>query len=363
VDGAPAPSGPPSASTEATTGDPPARGLDEADVALVDAIHVNPRTSFDQLGEALGISPITAARRWRRLVHTGQAWVSSVPGPKTRLAGALFEAECVPEQALQTATYLAAIPQVFSVHMISGPRQLYAMLISDCPASLSQLVLDRLSAAPGLRAVRTSLSPTVFSRHGWRLGAISAEQAALVQPAEPSRFDANRGTTLDEFGRELFLALQHDGRLTYRELGAVLGRSEQVVRRRLTALVQGGQLGFRADFVRSRGGWPTQVALWLQLPPELVATVGYELARWPEVRMSAELVGEANLFVTVQLHDLQQLDGVTRRLRSTWRAVQLVEQRVILRPVKIWGRLLDEHGCAIGTVPVNPWAGSGQAGA
>jgi DNA-binding Lrp family transcriptional regulator len=358
VDGVPAPSGPPPAGTEATTGDLPAHGLDETDVALVDAIHVNPRASFDQLGEALGISAITAGRRWRRLVRSGQAWVSSVPGPKTRLAGALFEAECVPEQALQTANYLAAIPQAFTVHMISGPRQLYAMLLSDCPASMSQLVLDRLSAAPGLRAVRTSLSPTVFSRNGWRLGAISAEQAALVQRAGPSRYDANRGTTLDEFGRELFLALQLDGRQTYRELGAALGRSEQVVRRRLSALVEGGQLGFRADFVRSRGGWPTQVALWLQLPPELVATVGYQLAGWPEVRMSAELVGEANLFATVQLHELQQLDRVVRRLRTTWPAAQLVEQRVVLRPVKIWGRLLDERGCAVGTVPVNPWAGS-----
>src|SRR5262245_8919251 len=98
-------------------------------MALVDAIHVNPRASFDQLGEALGISAVTAARRWRRLVASGQAWVSSAPGARAPVTGALFEAECVPGQAQQAAAFLAEIPQVFSVHMTSGTRQLYALVI------------------------------------------------------------------------------------------------------------------------------------------------------------------------------------------------------------------------------------------
>ena len=39
--------------------------------------------------------------------------------------------------------------------------------------------------------------------------------------------------SFDEFDRELFLALQRDGRLSFRELAAVVGRPEPRVRRRL----------------------------------------------------------------------------------------------------------------------------------
>jgi DNA-binding Lrp family transcriptional regulator len=330
-------------------------GLDEDDVALVDAIHVNPRASFEQLGEALGLSSVTVARRWRRLVHSGQAWVSSVPGWRMQLAGALFEAECVPGQALQTAAALAEIPQVFSVHMISGTRQLYALVVSDCAESLARLLLERMSSQAGLLRIRTSVTPSMFSR-GWRLGAISAAQAAVVRAGGPPPARGSRGVDWDLFSRELFLALQQDGRLTYRELGDCLGRPEQAVRRRVAALVRSRQLAFRADFVRPGAGWPAQIALWLRVSPETVATIGRELTRWPQVRVSAELVGDANLFVTVQLHELDELDGVLTRLRGTWKAVQVLEQQVVLRPIKSWGRLLDEQGYAVRTVPVDPWA-------
>ena len=69
-------------------------GVDELDVALLDALHLNPLASFDELGTVLEVAPVTAARRWRRLVSTGRAWVSSAPGPQLPLKAALFEAEC-----------------------------------------------------------------------------------------------------------------------------------------------------------------------------------------------------------------------------------------------------------------------------
>jgi len=69
-------------------------GVDELDVALLDALHLNPLASFEELGAVLDVSPVTAARRWRRLVSTGRAWVSSAPGPQLPIKAALFEAEC-----------------------------------------------------------------------------------------------------------------------------------------------------------------------------------------------------------------------------------------------------------------------------
>lgn len=48
-----------------------ARSVDETDVALLDAVHANPRASFELLGETLGITAVTAARQWRRLTESG----------------------------------------------------------------------------------------------------------------------------------------------------------------------------------------------------------------------------------------------------------------------------------------------------
>ena len=66
------------------------RGVDEADVVLLDALHANPRVSFERLGPVLGISPVTAARRWQKLSESGAAWVSSVPGPQLALLATAY---------------------------------------------------------------------------------------------------------------------------------------------------------------------------------------------------------------------------------------------------------------------------------
>ncbi|HME76892.1 MAG TPA: AsnC family transcriptional regulator [Mycobacterium sp.] len=101
-------------------------GVDELDIALLDALHLNPLASFEELGTVLDVSPVTAARRWRRLVATGRAWVSSAPGRELPLKAALFEAECQPGAASAVADEFAAIPQVFSVNITTGQDNLYA---------------------------------------------------------------------------------------------------------------------------------------------------------------------------------------------------------------------------------------------
>jgi len=96
------------------------RDVDELDMALLDAMHVSPRASFEQLGAVLGISPVTAARRWRRLAGTRRAWVSSAPGPRLAMAAAIYEVECSPGRAIGVGRTLAALPQVASVYLTAG---------------------------------------------------------------------------------------------------------------------------------------------------------------------------------------------------------------------------------------------------
>jgi DNA-binding Lrp family transcriptional regulator len=330
-------------------------GVDELDVALLDALHVNPQVSFEELGRVLDISPVTAARRWRRLVATGRAWVSSAIGPRLPVKAALFEAECKPGAAQSVATEFASMPKVFSVNITTGKNNIYALLVAADQPLLSELIVDVLPAVPGLLRVQSSLITELFSGTRWRLGGLSPDQARAVAP-EPAT--TARVHEFDEFDRELFLALQRDGRLSCRDLAAAVGQSESAVRRRLGVLTRSGLLAFRTDFARVEAGWVTGVAVKLRVSGSPVEAVGRTLVQYPETRFCAATVGgdAASMFVTMQLHELSALDAVICRLLAEYPGVAVLDTRVVLRFVKSWGRLLGPDGHAREIVPVDPWA-------
>jgi DNA-binding Lrp family transcriptional regulator len=330
-------------------------GVDELDIALLDALHLNPLASFEELGTLLDVAPVTAARRWRRLVSTGRAWVSSAPGPQLPLRAALFEAECQPGAASAVADEFASIPQVFSVNITTGPDNLYAFVIAAGQPMLAALVVDRLPAIAGLNRVQSALMTQLFSGTRWRLGGLSPDQVRAVTP-EPAK--TTPAHEFDEFDRELFLALQRDGRLSFRDLAAAVGRPEPTVRRRMGLLAHAGMLAFRTDFARVQAGWPTAVALKLSVTGSAVAAVGRTLVRYPETRFCVEVTGggAANIFVTMQLHNVSDLDPVIHRLSAEHPGVAVLDTRVVLRSLKSWGRLLGLDGRARDVVPVDLWA-------
>lgn len=340
----------------------PVRDVDELDMTLLDALHVNPRASFEQLGSALGVSSVTAGRRWQRLADTRRAWVSSVPGPRLALSAAIYEVECAPGHAGRVGRAMAELPQVASVYLTAGTFDLAALVLAPDMGALSELLLDRLVGIDGISRVRASVVTDWFSDARWRLGAISDVQERSVRTGQEAEADSWRGDgvrTLDFSApdRALYLALQRDGRARYVDLAESLGTSEQLVKRRLTRLVRDGALTFRTDFTRTEGGWPTQLVLWLLVPDPLLTEIGSEIAQWRETRICLSVLGPANLFLKLQLHRLADLGPLFDRLRVTLRTGTVADRRMVLRAVKSWGRLLDDSGRGTGVIPVDPWAG------
>jgi DNA-binding Lrp family transcriptional regulator len=330
--------------------------VDEVDLALLDALHVNPRASFERLGSALGISAVTAARRWHRLASTGRVWVSSVPGSQVGLVAAVHEIEARPGRAEAVGRYLAEIPQVGSVYLSAGSYDVHALIFAARMSTLTELLFDRLAVTPDVVRARSHIGLEWFSGVGWRLGAIDTGAEREVRDDDPNR-DPHRGTKLlDPDEHALYLALQYDGRARYRDLANELGTSEQQVRRRMTAMTKRGLLTFRTDFTRIEGGWPALLVLWLRVPDEVVEAVGGQVSGWPETRICFSVVGAANLFVMVQLHRIGELSRLLARVRDLGRGIEVLDQRVVLRPVKSWGRLLDRDGHSTGVIPVDPWA-------
>lgn len=332
------------------------QGIDEDDVALIDALHVSPRASFEQLGATLDLSAVTVGRRWRRLTRDGAAWISSAPGPAMPLAGAVVDVTCAAGQVAEVARALAENPRVASVHLTSGSWDLFALVVAQDFAAMSALLVDDLAPTPGIHATRARPIMELFSGAHWRLGAIGPNAAHELSAGRPEHHTLQTAREPDAFDKALYQALQVDGRMSLRDLAKRLGGSEPAVKRRLDHLTRSGMLTFRTDFVRFAGGWHLYVALSLRVPDELLYETGRDIARWPETRVCAAVAGAANLFVTAQLHDLRALEPLLRRIRATSPGIEIDDRQIVLRSIKSWGRLLTPDGHAIDVVPVNPWA-------
>ena len=332
--------------------------MDEADVALLDALHTNPRASFERLAETLGVAAVTVARRWRRLSEAGQAWVSSVPGPNMALTGAACEIEPEAGRAVEVGQALAAIPHVVSVYLTSGDFCVHTIVFAGDADSLATLLLEVIPGVPGVSRVRSHVGVEWLSGVRWRLGALSSTQRSSVSGAEAGedRAERSRSREFDASERALYLALQQDGRAAYRELARQLEIPEHLARRQTESLVRRGMLTFRTDFARREGGWPVELVLWLTVRHDRIEQVGAELSAWPESRIVLATVGAANLLLMAQLHRLGDIGRIRARLDEAQPAVTVVDERVVLRPIKSLGRLLDETGHAAGVVPVDPWA-------
>lgn len=331
-------------------------GFDETDVTLLDALHANPRISFAKLGPALGMSAVTVSRRWQQLAQTGQAWVSSVPGPRLAVVYATLEVRVAPGHVGDVTGALAAVPQVASVYVTDGATDVLALVFADDMDALNGILLERLPRIPHIASVQTHIGLTWYSSIHWQLGAMEVEQRASVsEDREPGRLLLrNRRPDADE--RALFVALQRDGRARVRDLADELGLSEHLVRRRLDSLQRRGMLGFRTDFVRRDGGWPAAFILWLAVPPTELDDVGRTISAWPATRICVSCVGRANMMVLQQVHQVADVTGLLARFARDVPSVDVIDHRLVLRAIKSWGRLLDERGRAVGAVPVDPWA-------
>ncbi|MEV6898215.1 Lrp/AsnC ligand binding domain-containing protein [Amycolatopsis sp. NPDC051372] len=330
--------------------------LSESDLKLLDALQTRPRATWAVLGQALDIGAVTAARRWETLVARGQAWLTAYPGGElvAQLALAFVEIDCAPGSALAVAQRLAADPHVATVEYLAGHCDLHIHLVAPTLRAISDYVLHRLSALPGVTATRTVVSPRLFTEGSrWRVRAISpGEREALVSPSARTSGPLRFG----ELDRALILALGEDARASAASLAVELGVGASTVRRRLEALLARGAVRLRCEIARPLSPAPVTAMLWLRVPPDKLETTARSLAMLPEVRMCAALSGAANLMLVVWLgsqHDLPALEG-SLAAKLPW--LEIVDRAVTLRGIKLMGHLLDDEGLAAGHLPLDFWS-------
>ncbi|TMR99176.1 AsnC family transcriptional regulator [Nonomuraea basaltis] len=136
------------------------RRLGEDDLALIHALQLRPRASWTDLGRALGVDPVTAARRWSRLTECGEAWIGVSPGPRLfeQVCVAFVDIECAAGAAAAVARALSGRPHVLTLERSAGTQDLLATVATsdlaaalDTSSSTVKRRLDRLTRLGLLR--------------------------------------------------------------------------------------------------------------------------------------------------------------------------------------------------------------------
>ena len=333
--------------------------LSEGDLEVIDALQVNARASWTQLGNALEVDPVTVARRWHRLHDSGEAWVTAALGQRQlhSMSLAFLELDCEAGASVEVAETLVDAGHLISVQHMAGSYDLWAIAVTASLPSLADEILTGLPQRPGIRKVRTHMATRVFdASRRWRLHMLSRRVVSALAP-EPRPAGSTR--PMDDLDRRLFTALSVDGRATYSELSEKVDVSARSVQRRIGRLVATGDIDFRCDLARSLAGWPTSAILWITMPDSLLESTGQALLRWPQTRTCAALAGPNNMLLTVALHSASELHELVSRLIDEFPHIRIADRQLVLRQSKLYGRVLDSSGRWVRTAVVDPWnAGS-----
>ncbi len=324
------------------------------DLRLIAALQRRPRASWTSLGHILGSSPVTLARRWARLSESGLAWVTASPGLQTGtgalgLGVALVEVRVPPDQVIPAARELAQLPEVATIDLTAGGRELLLTVFAGSQDALAGLLLDRLHTMATVLSVHTHPVTRTFAEgSAWRMPGLSdVEQNRLAEPA--LRAPRGGGTPLAELvAREL----ARDGRVTPTELGERLDLRPRRARELVAEVVAAGRLRFRVEVARPFSGFPVCTWYFLRTPAAQRDRVAERLVTLAETRAVVAVVGRYSLAVDVwtrTLDDVQRLEAV---VEDRLPGVQIDDRAVVLRTTKIMGRLLDDNGRAGGFVPL-----------
>ncbi|KNB54228.1 Lrp/AsnC family transcriptional regulator [Streptomyces caatingaensis] len=314
--------------------------LDATDRALVHALQIDGRAPFRLIGEALGVSENTVARRYRRLRTAGVLRVvGGVDG--TRLGGSAWtiRLRCTPDAAVALADALAARPDTSYVHLLSGGTEISCSVQTSDADESEALLLHRLPRTARVTSVSAHLLLGRYALPSTWAGAaaLTPEQAARLAPPP---VDDTGDITLLPADRPLLEHLARDGRASHAELAAATGRPESTVRRRLAALRAAGVLVLLIDIPPAALGFRTEARLWMSVRPSRLTAVAEELARHPEVSLVALTTGPTNLLAAVNCRDTQALSRYLTERVAALDAIRSMETAPVIRTVKRAGALL-----------------------
>lgn len=316
---------------------------DSLDVQLIYALQLDGRAPFSLIGEVLGVSDQTIARRYNRLRSAGLLRVRGLIEPDlVGLTSWIIRVQCTPNAAAPVAEALARRPDTAFVSLISGGTEVTCSIRTRAGEDSSHLLLDALPRSRGVNGI--SAQCVLHTYFGGVLslvnksGRLTPDQVAALQPPalEPPVTEGTRVTGGDG---ALLAALELDGRTTYSDLAASTGWSQTTVRRRITDLRDSGMLYFDVDFHPSLLDITARAMVWLTVSPAQLDAAGRAMAGHPETAYVAAATGTANLYAAVMCPSTEALYTYLTGSIAQLPGLQQVETILAMRTVKLSGPL------------------------
>lgn len=277
---------------------------DDVDRKILRALQYAPRASFRRIGEVVGVSEQTAARRYQALRRDGAVRVVGM------LNHALHgEAEwvarirCRPDRIGPLADSLARRPDIAYANLASGGSEIICVIHAPVETGRDDMLLRQLPRSAAVLDVTIDLLIHSFGTAGWtgygaRLTPAQVEQLTTDRPVPTGPL--LRPSTEDT---PLLEAVAEDGRATHTRLADLTGWSKTRVAGRLAALEASGTLRYHVDLLPEQLGQHFDATLWLRVAPAHLERVGEELASHDEVAIAAAISGDHNLLVVVICRD------------------------------------------------------------
>lgn len=334
--------------------------FDELDVAIVDAVRSAPRASWRDLAPILGVDPATISRRWSRMWSTGDAWVTAHPAGSATPSCALVEIDCTPGRSVEVADVLAADVEAATVKLTSGARDILVLAQAPNLDALSAYLLDRVAHVPGITNVRSHLATrAALEASRWREGALDLEQRRrLARTKNRPDQDAAPQVVDDRIVR----ALNIDGRMSFERLAEHVGLGPVAVRRRLTRLEEAGLVTFRCDTSRRLSGHAVAAVYFGSIDVRDLEDAEGRIRALPGVRACSLVAGPYNVIIDAWLRSTAEAHDLERKMSQVLPALRVQDRSIVLRTIKLLGRILDAEGRSVRSVPLLADSHSASAG-
>jgi DNA-binding Lrp family transcriptional regulator len=316
---------------------PPAL-LDDIDRRLIHALAIDARAPFRAIGEVIGCSDQTAARRYRRLQEVADLRViGDVEAERVGWDDWLLRLQCTPAGTTPVAEALSRRPDTRWIQLASGGTEIVCVLQARTPEQRDALLLKGLPGSRHVVQVAAHLMLETYSPEAWG-GIASALDPAEAARLDPPEVDAEGATlALDDLDHALLARLGEDGRASHSAIATAIHTHESTVRRRIDELRRAGALVFEIDLDTTALGLDTHAYLWLSVAPNQLLHIGTTLATHPEVAYVGATTGRTNLFASAVFRDSHHMFEYLSTRLATLDGIQSVETAPTLRTLKRTG--------------------------
>jgi DNA-binding Lrp family transcriptional regulator len=331
------------------------------DAQLIDALQIAPRAPWGAIGGVLGVSGVTAAKRWQRLTDEGLAWVTAGLGMAVSNAQCLayVEVTCQPNRAFGVANLLASHGPALTVELTTGNADMLVTVAAVDLPTMSHYLLEHLGQVDGVLRSRVRIVTRLYGEgSSWRLrvlpepleSALLELRGDVVGSATPEANDP-----MSESSKAILTHLALDGRISYAELAERAGTSPTTARRRVTEMLQSGTAMLRTDVSARHSGWPVQSYFWADAPVEKLGEIAAKLSQLRQARLTATVAASESMAFCAWLPTVEEVHRLELSIAAAVPELRIVDRLIVLRQIKRNGRLIDESGRAAGVVPINIW--------